>query len=111
MPIRPERKGLYPSNWKYLRASVLFRAGNRCEGSPHFPQCRAANRRPHPTTGSMVVLTIAHLTHDERVDDPSLLAALCQRCHLTYNAKQHAATARATRRAVMGCADLFEARA
>jgi len=93
MPIRAARKALYPPNWKEIRVSILDRAGNSCEGSPAYPECRAANGEPHPITGSKVVLTIAHLTHDERVSDPDLLAAMCQRCHLTYDAKHHAANA------------------
>lgn len=31
MPIRPERKGLYPPNWKEIRARILKRAGDCCE--------------------------------------------------------------------------------
>ena len=37
-----------------------------------------------------VVLTIAHLDHDEENHDVSddRLAALCQQCHLNYDAKE-----------------------
>lgn len=40
-----------------------------------------------------VVLTIAHLDHDEKNWNvhPARLAALCQRCHLRYDAKNKAA--------------------
>lgn len=31
MPIKPENKILYPSNWKFIRADILIRAKNRCE--------------------------------------------------------------------------------
>ena len=31
MPIKPENKKRYPSNWKQIRAAILERAGNRCE--------------------------------------------------------------------------------
>ena len=57
----------YPSNWaQYIRPALLKRAGNRCEGSPAYPGCRAANKRPHPVTKSKVVLTIEALglTHE-----------------------------------------------
>lgn len=107
MPIRASRKHLYPANWKYLRATVLFRAGNRCEGSPRFPICRAVNYQPHPITGSKVVLTIAHMNHDETCDDLELLRALCQKCHLTYDAEHHARNAAVTRRQRLANADLF----
>jgi hypothetical protein len=37
------------------------------------------------------------------------LKAWCQRCHLTYDAKHHAANAAVTRRRARGIIDLFEA--
>jgi len=43
------------------------------------------------------VLTIAHLDHDTTNNADENLAALCQRCHLSYDAKLHAANARATK--------------
>jgi len=44
-----------------------------------------------------VVLTIAHLDHDHTHNDPANLRALCQRCHLTYDARTHAQHAKVTR--------------
>jgi len=44
-----------------------------------------------------VVLTVAHLDHDTANNTDENLAALCQKCHLTYDAKQHAAHAKVTR--------------
>lgn len=87
MPIKPENKDLYPANWPQIREAVLARAGNRCEGSPAYPDCRAANHEPHPVTGSRVVLTVAHWPdHDPRNCDMDNLHAWCQRCHLTVDA-------------------------
>jgi len=66
MPISAERMGNYlggsirSKEWRAFRASIIERAGDRCEGTPDFPECRAANGEPHPETGSKVVLTIAH---------------------------------------------------
>jgi hypothetical protein len=85
----------YPPHWQALRAAVLARANNCCEGSPAYPDCRAANYQPHPVTGSRVVLTIAHLDHDKG-EDMERLRCWCQRCHCTYDAKHHAANARRT---------------
>lgn len=101
MPIRPDRMALYPGGstrspqWLFIRATKLFDAGNHCEGSPLYPDCRAANGSPHPVTGSRIVLTIAHIDHDERNSDWANLRAWCQRCHIAYDAPRKAAEAKA----------------
>ena len=59
MPIKPENRARYPKDWKAIVEQVRERSGDRCEGSPDFPDCRAQNGRPHPETGSKVVLTTA----------------------------------------------------
>ena len=80
----------YPPTWfTDIRPAILERAGNRCEGSPAHPECRAANHEPHPVTGSRVVLTIAHMDHNKDNNDHSNLRALCQRCHLRHDIGQH----------------------
>lgn len=100
MPIRPENRARYPVNWKSeIRPRILARAGNCCEGSPEYPDCRAANYQPHPDTGSTVVLTIAHLDHTPEHCDDDNLRAWCQRCHLNYDKHHHRETSAATRRA------------
>lgn len=86
MPIRPENRDRYPREGKTIRAAILARAGNRCEGSPLWPDCRAENGQPHPVTGSRTVLTIAHLVHTPENCDPTNLRAWCQRCHNAYHA-------------------------
>jgi hypothetical protein len=43
------------------------------------------------------VLTIAHLDHNPANNDEANLAALCQRCHLVHDTRQHHANARRTR--------------
>lgn len=108
MPIRRERKHLCPDNWKEIVKLINKRAGNRCEGSPAYPDCRAENGKPHPVTGSKVVLTTAHLNHAETDCRPENLKCWCQRCHLTYDAKHHAETARRTRREKLAIYDMFE---
>ena len=95
----PFDRSKYPDNWEELSRQIRFeRAGGRCEGSPVYPECRAENGHPHPVTGSVVVLTVAHLDHNETNNDPSNLRAMCQRCHLTHDARQHAINAAKTRR-------------
>ena len=98
MPIRPENKGLYPPDWKHIRAGILTRAGHRCESSPGFPTCQAANHQPHPETGSQVVLTIAHLDHGLTHNEPADLRAWCLRCHVTFDARHHGSTAARTKK-------------
>ena len=83
MPIRPENKARYPADWKLRSRFVRFyRAKNKCEW------CGAENYKPHPITGSNVILTTAHV-YDDRPEASSLLnlAALCQRCHNRHDAK------------------------
>ena len=45
---------------------------------------------PHPDTGNVVILTIAHV-FDKRPEVANLLnlPALCQRCHLNWDRKEH----------------------
>lgn len=111
MPIRPENRERYPKDWKVISLEVRERAGWRCEGSPAYPNCRAANGEPHPVTLSRVVLTVAHLDHQpehcgEPGDRPNL-KAMCQRCHLTYDAAHHAVNSAQTRRSRRASGDLF----
>lgn len=105
MPISAERMKLYPGGsihskeWKAFRMELLERAGNRCEGTPQFPSCRAENGKPHPDTGGRVVLTIAHMDHDETHSDPNRCRALCQRCHNKWDSAHRRKNAAKTRRA------------
>lgn len=107
MPIKAENAARYPADWPAIRAAILGRAGNRCEcdgrcGSRHcmarpaWASCCVPNYGTHPSTGSRVVLTIAHLDHTPEHNDPSNLRAMCQACHLAYDREHHAANRRAT---------------
>ena len=69
------------------RKRIRFvRADNKCEF------CGAENYKQHPITGSKVVLTVAHLDHNPTNCNDDNLKALCQKCHLSYDAKHHAET-------------------
>lgn len=85
MPIRPENRDLYPRNWREISNAIKDRAGWRCEGSPAYPDCRVHQGDRHPVTGSVVVLTVAHLDHNPANCAPDNLRAWCQRCHNTYD--------------------------
>ena len=95
----PMNRSKYPNNWEEISHRIRFeRAKGRCEGSPAHPNCRAEHGKPHPVTGSIVVLTTAHLDHDPTNNNPANLRAWCQRCHLTYDAEHHKKHAAQTRR-------------
>mgnify|MGYP000219769528 CR=1 FL=1 len=94
----------YPKDWRAIVDQIRERSGDRCEcrGECGAPECKkapclAAHKAPHPVTSSRVILTTAHLDHDTRNNDPENLRHLCQRCHLTLDAAQHAQNARRTR--------------
>lgn len=84
MPITKERKKLYPSNWEEISAWTRIRAGNKCE------LCDAINSKPHPETGSRVVLTVHHLDFNPANNQEYNLMALCQRCHNRLDGKYRA---------------------
>lgn len=107
MPIRASERARYPANWRAISEKIRTRAENRCEGSPKYPGCRAENGQRHPITGSIVVLTVAHLNHDPSDCRDENLKAMCQRCHLTYDADHHAKNAARTRRAQKRNGELF----
>lgn len=113
MPINYKE---YPKNWKELREQVLKRADNKCEfcGVPNYEiiyRDLQGNWHTKNKVNNMksdegfilfgdnfnwkptkIILTIAHLDHDKENYDVSIdrLRALCQRCHLRYDAKNHA---------------------
>jgi hypothetical protein len=104
MPIRPEMRARYPADWKLRSRFVRFvRARGRCEW------CRAVHGEPHPITGSIVVLTTAHV-YDDRPEASSLLnlAALCQRCHNRHDASKRRTGTAQRLRASRARGDLFE---
>lgn len=75
----------YHPKWSLISRLIRYkRAGNKCE------KCGAENYKPHPVTKSKVVLTVAHLDHDVKNNNFDNLMAMCQRCHLRYDAKLHA---------------------
>lgn len=109
MPIRPENRDRYPDNWDAISDRIRFvRARSRCEchgecGTRHAPTVngRRCDRRHGQYVGSggrtRIVLTVAHLNHEPEDCRDANLRAMCQGCHLRYDAAHHAATARRTR--------------
>lgn len=98
MPIRAENRARYPKQWRAMVARASRRSGGRCEcdgkcGLVHEGgRCDALNGEPHPVTGSLVVLTLAH-EHGVPLEETSIerMFHACQRCHNRYDAPMRAA--------------------
>jgi hypothetical protein len=114
MPIRPENRDRYPTDWPVISRAVKEAAGWRCEcrgecgrGAGHLAEdLRCGNRHGRPAfgTGSIVVLTTAHLNHTPEDCDRGNLRAMCQGCHLHYDRDLHARTRSSTRAATLAVA-------
>lgn len=114
MPIRPENKSKYPPDWKQISARIRERADNRCEfcgaynhawgwrengnfiPAPKGPLRDAGYTKPPFDVAANdgrtlhfieIVLTVAHLDHDEANCADDNLRALCQQCHNRHDAK------------------------
>jgi len=73
-------KNRYPENWGYIRQKILFeRANNKCE------KCGKENHSMKAKSGGRIVLTLAHIDHDEKNNSPENLLALCQACHFAMD--------------------------
>jgi 5-methylcytosine-specific restriction endonuclease McrA len=87
MPIRPELRKFYGRAWREeIRPRILARDDHRCRRCGIANYTRVRNRRGLLTR---VVLTVGHLNHVAGDDRDENLAALCQRCHLLYDAAHH----------------------
>jgi len=75
MPIKPDRMGLYPENWKQISFLVRERAGDKCE------MCGVHNKQINPRTDALVVLTVHHINADPTDNRRMNLIALCQEHH------------------------------
>lgn len=124
MPIKPENRHRYPPNWREISIGIRQgRAGGRCEqcGVPNGIWRNNATGQWTEDVGladawmldgdhlARIVLTVAHLDHDPRHNDPSNLKALCQRCHNRHDAPHRRRTAHQTHRAGKALGDLFDA--
>ncbi len=115
MPIRPEQRSRYPKDWDAISRRIRERDGNVCKWCAAPSGARICRLRADPAKWAIgldvemhfvlalfhdpitVVLTVAHLDHDPPNVEDDNLVALCQRCHLRYDAKHHQRNAADTR--------------
>lgn len=99
MPIKPENRKRYPSDWQTISARIRFdRAGGRCECAGECGLHKG--RRCVETHGELalfakgrIILTTAHLDHTPENCADENLRAMCQRCHLRYDRHHHKVSA------------------
>lgn len=100
----------YGHNWKNFSAGIkLGRARGRCEchgecglhrPSPNPNRCVEKNGSKALYAKGTVHLTTAHLcTCDPPCQNPEHVKAMCQRCHLRFDSRRHAAARLARLRA------------
>lgn len=106
MPISAENRRRYPKNWREISARIRFeRAEGRCECEgecgKHVPgtRCEGRHGHPNPKTKRIICLTVAHLNHVPEDCADENLKAMCNACHLAYDADHHAANAKRSREA------------
>jgi hypothetical protein len=135
MPIRPEMRGYYPSNWPEISRRVRFeRAAGICQrcGRPHGVRVRCLpdgrwfdtsqlswrNGRSRHARGpdlveamqerqTRVILAAAHLDHNPRNNRTRNLKSLCQRCHMLHDRPHRLAQRRITYLLRRALGDLF----
>jgi hypothetical protein len=135
MPIRPEMRGFYSSDWPEISRRVRFdRAAGVCQGCgrPHgitvrclpdgrwYDATRRTWRNAHGRAArwpnlvevaqfrhTRVVLAAAHLDHDPRNNRLRNLKSLCQRCHMIHDRPHHLAQRRITYLLRRALGDLF----
>jgi hypothetical protein len=112
MPIKDKTK--YPKNWKKISDEIRFeRAKGQCEcegecGLHHGRRCVEKHGDLARWANGKVILTVAHLNHNEKDSRRKNLKAMCQRCHLRYDSKHHAINSALTRKKKKAVGDLFE---
>lgn len=95
MPTRADY-GTYPPDWPAISKRIRERSGGRCECHGECclhrgRRCTELNGQPAVYARGVIVLTVAHLDHVAEHCDDDNLRAMCQRCHLAYDAPRKAA--------------------
>lgn len=132
--------GRYPKNWREIRTGIVLRGNNRCEqclapngeviarhadGGSYMLEAGdvfdaetgahkglARGSEYDAKSHVKVILTVAHLDHDESNNAPDNLRSLCQLHHLRHdardNARRRSANARKAADDAAGQGSLFE---
>lgn len=109
----------YPANWKEISLRIRERSGQKCEfcgvangaigARDKYGDWHDENAIHHMNSDCgrelfgefpdmiRIVLTVAHMDHNTANNEDGNLKALCQKCHLSYDAKHHAKNAAKTR--------------
>ena len=88
-----------------LREQALARAGNRCEGSPTYPTCRAIGGQAHPETDKPATLHVINV--QPGVEALGNKRVMCMRCVLAYDFPAHRTNDWRSRRKAMLNQELF----
>jgi hypothetical protein len=115
------RRNDYPPDWSVLRVRILRRSRNndgieQCEcmgecGLHCFKgprRCSELNGHPSQWASGRIVLTTAHLCRKSQCPRIDHLKAMCQRCHLRYDRRQHYTSRRIRWERQAGQERLFE---
>ena len=99
MPIKPENKNRYPSNWKEIRLRIQTRAKDKCEwcGVVNHSWINRNSREiclSDEEFAIRVVCTVAHMDHIPENCDDNNLFFLCQKCHNHYDTPHRKETIR-----------------
>ena len=105
--------GPYPDDWDDISRRIRDRAGGRCEctgqcGLHRGDRCCELDGENAQWASGKVVLTVAHLNHHPPDCREENLLALCNTCHLRYDAVLHMTHAAAKRRETKAMGDLFD---
>ena len=117
--MKKESRKKYPDNWQFISSYIRFeRAKNRCEIcnlhngviikrrrngyyniltfeqlteiQDFIKRFNIDEKKSLKKLGlTKIILTVAHLDHDEKNNDYTNLMALCQRCHLNHDRKDN----------------------
>ncbi len=110
MPILKENRAKYPKDWPEISDRIRFgRACYRCEFlTDDGERCTARHGQRHPFTGAIVVLTVAHLNHNESDCREENLRTGCQLHHNRYDLKHRLESRQRRRRSEKQTMELFQ---